>query len=142
MKILILGNGYDIACGLKTSYRDYFSYIESDNKKIFELISNILEKKVPINEENLDRLLDLYGKSNLSLWNIHFYIRQVIGCHWCDIEREIEAVVNGNTHFFNTKFLWKCGIDEEYLCRCRIESRHEMEITDMITYMLYLCIKE
>lgn len=137
MKILILGNGYDIACGLKTSYNDYFSYIESNNSDFFKLIYNVLEKKMIITEENLKQLLDLYDKSNLSLWNIHFYIKQVIDCHWCDIEGEIESVVNGSSKFFNTEFLWKIGLDKEYLCKYRIESMHEMKVTDNL-YAIFM----
>lgn len=41
---LILGNGYDLQCHLKTSYADYFLYDERKNNILRELLNKKLKK--------------------------------------------------------------------------------------------------
>ena len=36
---LVIGNGFDLYCGLKTSYSDYFNNDSSKNEKLEELVS-------------------------------------------------------------------------------------------------------
>jgi len=81
---LIIGNGFDLHCGLHTKYSDYFL----KNSAKYRLISELLEKY------EKTKTLDFEDKkvSNLNTWDIFFVINssknpQANKDNWCDIER-------------------------------------------------------
>lgn len=43
---LIIGNGFDLYCGLKTSYSDYFNHDEKKNEIIQNLINEFFRRLV------------------------------------------------------------------------------------------------
>lgn len=76
MNILILGNGFDIAHGLKTSYIDFLNYcVEKNNKRITGMIN--------------------YGTTFIdNIWLRHFITTcNNYGKNWIDIEEEIYRVI-------------------------------------------------
>lgn len=73
MDILIIGNGFDLAHGLKTSYKDFLEFCE-----------------LQIENENSE----YYKKFATNLWLKHFITRQLnLGNTWVDLESEIYDVI-------------------------------------------------
>ena len=76
MDILIIGNGFDLAHGLKTSYKDFLDFcVERNNKRIPRAVN--------------------YGTTFIdNIWLRHFLLRQEeLGNTWIDLEEEILAVI-------------------------------------------------
>ena len=76
MNILILGNGFDLAHGLKTKYSDFLDYcVEKNNKRIIGMIN--------------------YGTTFIdNIWLQHFITTcNNYGKNWVDLEDEIYLVV-------------------------------------------------
>ena len=46
MKLVVLGNGFDLGSGLPTSYKDYFEYYESNHSEVFKKIEGFLDLEV------------------------------------------------------------------------------------------------
>ena len=115
MNILVVGNGFDLAHGLPTSYKDFLEFIKylnlfyyanksdisryRDADKFKELNTDIqtyLVNKFPMNENDilLDELINL---SSNNIWIKHFQKRikdkKLKGENWIDFESEITNVV-------------------------------------------------
>lgn len=77
MNILVIGNGFDLAHGLKTSYKDF---LEACNKMS---IQDVTEGKP-----------DYKNMCKTNLWMKHFITRQKqLGDTWIDLENEIYKVI-------------------------------------------------
>lgn len=86
MDILVIGNGFDLAHGLKTTYRDFLTSCRNNENQSF-------------NEE--------FCKTNL--WLRHFIKKQnEIGNTWIDLEKEIFKVIE----HINKVIFW--NIDKQY----------------------------
>lgn len=96
MNILLIGNGFDLAHHLPTTYKDFLNFLERIHPKnvvhhkqlndsIEELISNAINKAV------LERMRNLYINN---LWYHYFLQRNNISPNWCDFENEIEYITN------------------------------------------------
>lgn len=73
LDILIIGNGFDLAHGLKTSYKDFLEFCE-----------------LQIKNENSE----YYDLCAINLWLKHFVTRQIdLGNTWIDLESEIYDVI-------------------------------------------------
>lgn len=73
LDILIIGNGFDLAHGLKTSYKDFLEFCE-----------------LQIKNENSE----YYNLCAINLWLKHFITRQQdLGNTWIDLEAEIYDVI-------------------------------------------------
>nr|WP_314465909.1 AbiH family protein [uncultured Clostridium sp.] len=87
--ILVIGNGFDIAHGLKTSYSDYI--------KTVKLIKN---KKITLEDlENRDIKRDDLFNQFRDITKENCFLSHFIHCNdiedsWCGIEGEIEKVIN------------------------------------------------
>ena len=76
MDILIIGNGFDLAHSLKTSYKDFLDFcVERNNKRIPMAVK--------------------YGTTFIdNIWLKHFLLRQdELGKTWIDLEEEIFKVI-------------------------------------------------
>lgn len=76
MDILIIGNGFDLAHGLKTSYKDFLNFCK--------------------NIDNIDHDVNLCFKKccQNNFWMKHFITRQnELGNTWIDLEKEIYSVI-------------------------------------------------
>lgn len=94
MNILLLGNGFDLAHGLPTTYLDFISFLKriNINKQLKDpSYKDILEKYVldPSNLEIIKILNKLFQKN---LWYEHFKEKTTFNNNWCDFEKEIEYV--------------------------------------------------
>ena len=96
MNILLIGNGFDLAHHLPTTYKDFLNFLERIHPKnvvhhkqlndsIEELISNAINKAV------LERMRNLYINN---LWYHYFLQRNNISPNWCDFENEIKYITN------------------------------------------------
>jgi len=104
MKILITGNGFDIAHGLPTTYNefintiklikqsnvdnlptDYLSYFQEND---FFNNNSLIEKHFKFDKE---KIIELKEKSN-NLW-LDFFIKQFNIYTWIDFEKQIESIV-------------------------------------------------
>ena len=82
---VIIGNGFDLHCGIHTSYRDYYC---KNWKKYWQI------KKLLLDYENSNRQIDFSNKSiqKWNIWDIFFAINSpdnpnVCKQYWCDIEK-------------------------------------------------------
>lgn len=107
-ELLVLGNGFDVACGLKSTYTDFYNerYFESDTetgKPIFNEINEILGKDI---EEILDIQLLYEEDMNVSFWDFIFCQERLFGKNWTDVEEVLAAKIN---QFRNLGFVFERG---------------------------------
>ena len=77
MDILIIGNGFDLAHGLKTSYKDFLDFCKEQSRT-----------STPVDYFDYKHCLAT------NLWLKHFINRQKkLGDTWIDLEKEIYKVV-------------------------------------------------
>lgn len=107
--LIIIGNGFDLNCGLQTSYKDYFSYRESEIRKLdakfIELIKNNQSYLKALSYFEIKVLFnDLRKFENINIWDIVFFsnLNSKIE-QWCDVEtvmfkflnnRELQTTIN------------------------------------------------
>ena len=87
---LVIGNGFDLHCNLKTSLKDYFNYNKKKNNKIYETINKNIYK---IRNSNSLNISD-YEQINIKQTNIwDFYFNNLYyhnnEYRWCDVEEGI-----------------------------------------------------
>lgn len=100
---LVIGNGFDLYCGLKTKYEDFFNY----EKKIYDQCRRFLDDTLNAGSYRMvsDRQIknlklhlenrETFDSHECTFWNLYFYLRNIKENRlWCDIEREI---LNGLT---------------------------------------------
>ena len=116
--LLIIGNGFDLHCGLNSRYSDFFKYLLENNinfqnafKSIEKIYYNhlfegeISEKEMFDNKHNLD-----LRRINVSIWEIYFICNYISNQNieyknWADIEKEISNVlINSNENVFFSTF--------------------------------------
>ncbi len=96
---LIIGNGFDLHCHMKTSYKDYFLYDKDKNDYFGSWIDEFLPKLdnyVSFNTGNFkDFWLPFKNFDKANIWDLFFYINSDINYgntkewRWCDIENMI-----------------------------------------------------
>ena len=115
-KILLIGNGFDLAHGLPTSYSYFLDFCDKVEKK-FNFQSGINEKDYKTNElndwniddsiksklyewdkntnNNLNKLfIEIYDNIKDNIWiNYFLNIRYTLGKNWIDFESEISNVI-------------------------------------------------
>ncbi len=103
---LVIGNGADLYCQMKTSYKDYFlskTEINSILKNIIQLenISGRSDKNTIIDflNEKLEQLVN----NDVSVWYLYFYFDSYINgkieneeIKWCDIESSMKKSFSKN----------------------------------------------
>lgn len=98
MKILITGNGFDIAHSLPTSYKDFIGTINlinqfSNENLPTDYISYFKENSLIDTGFQFEKksIIELKGKLN-NLW-LDFFIKQFNIYTWIDFEKQIESIV-------------------------------------------------
>lgn len=121
MKIVILGNGFDLANGLPTKYEDYFNHNEKNMKNQFEQISDFFtcfcpsifrekqenhslkedEKNIKTTIKNIfkydiSKILQSCIDSNISIWDLYFWNsrKNTEYTNWADVEVNISNIIN------------------------------------------------
>ena len=101
MKILILGNGFDLAHGLPTRYKDFLKFVEvvlADNSTLQDL----KEQLKKLSKDRLkgittvfapDRIDEFHKKLKNNVW--YYYLKKLgkIGENWSNIEEEISIII-------------------------------------------------
>lgn len=74
-QLIIIGNGFDLHCGLKTSFKDYFTF---KKKEILRKLISI--GKEPLEDLDSEELDNLYDKSTLNKlnYNLHYANDEII----------------------------------------------------------------
>ena len=95
---LVLGNGFDLYCGLKTKYSDYFNYWKSKYEAIntwrkeYYFVNNYFRKEISNNDNFWEEIENF---EMINVWDLLFCFLSVNSeiiekWRWCDIESEIE----------------------------------------------------
>lgn len=117
---LILGNGFDLQCHLKTSYSDYFLFDSSKNDVLMEWVGNfenIAKYYLTFNSSNhKESWRELKGFNHFNIWDILFYLvsfenKEICKWNWCDIESTIANCLSNydskNKEAFNFELVFK-----------------------------------
>lgn len=95
---IVLGNGFDLFCGLKSSYNDFFEY-RKEQYKMFKIIENNIIRN--INED-----VDYFYENDINLskedyikntvWDLYFYLESPNKkeTKWCDVEESMKKSFN------------------------------------------------
>lgn len=128
-QLLILGNGFDLKCGLKSKYEDFFNDLYSqeltESKEEQEAFKQELDKdpmlkhllQNPNYEDELAEKLVQYCKSD-NFWNKFFwrsYIYNSTFKRWEDIEKRIYDVVSSYNGFYNKLFNDLKSFEKEFM---------------------------
>lgn len=113
---LVLGNGFDLHCHLKTTYSDFFHFNEEKNKNLSEWIKQFANNaKTYVNPEiqnYKDFWVDcsIFDKTNV--WDFFFLIISqendvdITRWRWCDIESKIEKSLLDLDKTSNADLCW------------------------------------
>lgn len=117
---LILGNGFDLQCHLKTSYSDYFLFDSSKNdalKNWVEIFESKAEDYLSLQISNHKSVWrELKGFDYFNIWDILFYLvsfenKDICKWNWCDIESTIANCLSNydskNKEVFNFELVFK-----------------------------------
>lgn len=94
-QLLILGNGFDLHCGLKSSYKDFFRYTILDT--IGEHF-NLAQMKAGVSgfwEGLLMEYYKIYGNVDYSWCDIESIIKETLYFIYCGNDKEAVDVNNG-----------------------------------------------
>ena len=122
MKLVILGNGFDLASNLPTSYKDFFMFRFNQEVKLFDdienffrgkIISNKKKTQIPPDEDafredkilaikTVSILVDNLIHNKINFWDIYFWClikhNNQNNLNWNKVEDEIKQFVsNGST---------------------------------------------
>lgn len=104
MRILILGNGFDLANGLPTRYSEFLDFIESFSS-VYKLVTEKGINALSNTEKSKYKFMDelIFEKESLcvefqkmiddNFWIFYFLKKQGLGENWIDFEKEIADVV-------------------------------------------------
>ena len=74
--LVVLGNGFDLNCGLKSSYKDFFCHQVNHHDRFKKLFEYLKEKVVDsFDENNIEEIIPLFPlEDDLSFFDIYFLI--------------------------------------------------------------------
>ena len=112
---LVIGNGFDLHCGLKTKYRDYFLSDKNKNEYFKKWINDYKSKAMNYVNFSLsnhkDFWLDFDNFDKTNLWTFFFYLtsniepNEQLDWKWCEIEKTIlQWVYNKDSRNENISF--------------------------------------
>ena len=94
-QLVIIGNGFDLQCGLKSKFTDYFNYVKS---KMNEQDETLL-KGNEINYGNTLPHSEFY-LNFASFWDCYFLSLELLEDNqdydWCNVEKQIEILLTSN----------------------------------------------
>lgn len=91
MRLLVIGNGFDIAHGLRTSYSDFLDICLKGDEPDYQ--NSLDDKTRTLVEQIKKNTSNLCFEMNKNLWVKYFVKRrEEIGENWVDFEREIKSV--------------------------------------------------
>lgn len=121
---LVIGNGYDLHCGLKSSYADFFMRDVGKNDYFNKWLDEF-EGKISLNDFDAEQSkedvwVEFKNIDKLNIWDLFFYIKTKIANQnnkkvwlWCDIETVMYNSLKsydsreGNTNLFTWEYVYK-----------------------------------
>lgn len=107
MKVLVIGNGFDLAHNLRTTYKDFLEYVKQFNLfykvnhnnsespmrsgSFMNYITELFKKK---NQHTSSIIKEFHEMTVNNIWIEHFrYVMDNRGEDWVDFEKEISSIV-------------------------------------------------
>lgn len=121
---LVIGNGYDLHCGLKSSYADFFMR-DADKNNYFNKWLDEFKEKISLNaftteQSKEDVWVEFKSIDELNIWDLFFYIETKTTNQnnkeawlWCDIETVMYNSLKSydsrecNTNLFRWEHVYK-----------------------------------
>ncbi len=127
-KLLIIGNGFDLNCGINTSYKGFFEFLKSKPPFLYV-------------EHNMINSLNFTPFTCNNIWYLLFYSLSEIPNNWCDIEKVMTDFLVGTDENIYNVLLQKESIDEmnDYLLGSR---RNNIYLTDFRDLKRFKKIRE
>ncbi|MDM1529832.1 AbiH family protein [Myroides odoratimimus] len=122
----ILGNGFDLNLGLRTSYRDFYKYYSDTENN--ELVIKKLKEDINLDADNWSDLEVKLGEYSAELNKIEFEkVYEDLVDKLCDyLEKEMESFINSN--YDHSKMFSYLAFPENYL-----EVKDKFDITEFVT---------
>lgn len=97
MDILLIGNGFDLAHDLPTTYKDFLDFLEKVHPLNYSTLPSLHFDSFirnPSNITTLNSIRELCFKNNINnIWYDYFRPKTTGNQNWCDFEKEIEYPV-------------------------------------------------
>ncbi len=91
---IVLGNGFDLFCGLKTTYKDFFSFYRAKYAALLQWVdvsASFLVQNKHLKNDPWALMQPIQGKNLINCWDVFFAMisNRMRGPLWCDVEAEI-----------------------------------------------------
>ena len=91
---VIIGNGFDLYCGLKTSYYDFFKFCNQKYESIYRWVDDMASfysSNVSLKKDIRSLYHSVRGADKINCWDVFFTLFMDRGRNylWCDVEKEI-----------------------------------------------------
>lgn len=94
MNIVLIGNGFDLAHGLPTTYTDFLTFLKHINTPPVKSADFNQDLEALLNDPaNLDTIEKMRKLFSNNVWYNYFRKKTITNHNWCDFEAEIEYVV-------------------------------------------------
>lgn len=116
---LVIGNGYDLHCGLQSSYKDFFMRDEAKNSYFINWINEFKNKAITFVDSTKynhnDFWVEFKNLDKTNIWDFFFYIKTKIKNPnnqkewlWCEIESVMLDSLRDNADrgYYNSTFNW------------------------------------
>jgi len=103
-QLIVLGNGFDLACGLKSRFMNFLE----PQMKVLEKLSSLEGKE----------LVEAMNKEDLTVWDLILYKRKLVAdsghnVNWCDVEAVISDVTKRHAEAPSERWDWDGGEDTD-----------------------------
>lgn len=145
---LVIGNGFDLACNIKTRYRDFFVYDDEKNKALkkwkndfFTKVNKYIDFSCKVQDRNT-LWVDFNTSKSINFWDVFFFIisdenKDIENWTWCDIEKIMESWLKNNSG--SSRFAKKENFERLYNIFSGKISISEVDLKT--TYLVATCYK-
>jgi hypothetical protein len=151
-RLLVIGNGFDLKCGLKSKFADYYDNSADMTEVLNEMIKLFNDRSTSIEilqadvlhvadfrrlYENLnDNMKTNLNEKNISFWDFYFYFHKGKLNNWADVEYFLNKLLTINNHKTYPELDFKRSLDMivrfKYLKpRLNIEKSFAAEFEDL-----------
>lgn len=146
-QLLILGNGFDLQCGLKSSYKDFF---ESCIKNKYDKEYSYLFDTSVIHYVIQDVIQELIFNKSINFWEIVLYLHYKKNLNdtykWCDVEKIIKEILcliyygdcSGMSNSLD-EGIWKKAV-QCYETKKNFDEEIKNEIDKIKKFLLMYCV--
>ncbi|MBR6020632.1 MAG: hypothetical protein IK055_10500 [Lachnospiraceae bacterium] len=136
--MLVIGNGFDLKCGLESSFAQYLDsdYYKSSSDKVKKTFEYVREELNGTGQhvDNHRQLYDLFEDNEISFWDYYFAIPHIFKFSnivlWHDFETKLHTLINNARHW--TSLLGGSG---EYYDISSADWKNSMAIISTINEM-------